>query len=171
MGYFALTPNPGPSWKLEDFDFDHDYKRLSAAALVAPTNPDLRGFKAAGGKILSYTGWNDAVEGVLGTVDYYETAERVVGGRAETQDFFRLFVVPGMNHCGGGDGASDVDWLSYLEAWVEKGEEPERVIGGSHVREGGESDFSRPIYPYPTRTKYLGRGDPNDAENFGPDEP
>ena len=65
---------------LEEFDFDRVVKRLGVAERIEPINPDLRPFKAAGGKLLTYTGWNDALEGVLRTVDYYETAEKVIGG-------------------------------------------------------------------------------------------
>jgi hypothetical protein len=192
--YYVFQPNPGPTWELQAFDFDRDYKRLGMAEVSEPANsPDLRRFKARGGKLLSFTGWNDAVEGVLRTVDYYETAERILGGRASTQDFFRLFVIPGMEHCSGGDGPFAVDYLSYLEAWVEKGKAPEKLVG-SHVKledlkldnpndlderarrrefplDPGTVVFSRPIYPYPIGTKYLGRGNPQDAASFGPETP
>jgi hypothetical protein len=183
--YFLLQPNPGPTWQPEAFDFDRDYKRLGIAATgVEPTNPDLRAFKAAGGKLMLVTGWSDAIEVVPRTVDYYETVERVMGGRAPTQEFFRTFVVPGMEHCTDGDGPFAVDYLTYLEKWVEKGEAPDRIIGShisaDHRQESGyvkfpldatKVEFSRPIYPYPTQTKYLGRGDSRDAKSFGPDEP
>lgn len=182
--YAISQPSPRPTWNPGEFDFDRDYQRLGMAEITAPINPDLRRFKARGGKLLSYTGWNDAIEGVRGTVDYYETAERTMGGRAATQDFFRLFVIPGMNHCSGGDGAYAVDYLSYIEAWVEKGQAPEKLVG-SHIRLDNSAgagrlrfpldlakiEFSRPVYPYPVRAKYLGHGDPNDAANFGPVEP
>lgn len=193
--YAILQPNPGPGWKARDFDFDRDYKRLGMASSAwAPTNPDLREFKNAGAKLLMYTGWNDAVEGALRTVDYYETAERIMGGRANTQNSFRLFVVPGMNHCSLGDGPFAIDYLSYLETWVEKGQAPEKLIG-SHVKtedlmakamkgdqeawhtlerrlefplDSANVEFSRPIYPYPTQAKYLGHGDAKNAASFGP---
>lgn len=181
--------NPGANWKPENFDFDRDYKRLGAMEALEPMwNPDLRRFKAAGGKLLAYTGWNDPIEGVLNTAEYYEVAERVTGGRTVTQDFFRLFIVPGMDHCGGGPGASVIDWLSYLEAWVEQGQAPVRVIG-AHIKSKDlkldqESDlrelqrrskfpldranveFFRPVYPYPEQARYRGRGDQNKAESF-----
>jgi hypothetical protein len=188
--YYFFQPNPGPTWEPTAFDFDNDYRRLGMGEVTEPVNsPDLRRFKATGGKLLSFTGWNDPVEGVLRTVDYYETAERIVGSRAATQDFFRLFVIPGMNHCTGGEGAFAVDYLSYLEAWVEKGRPPEKVVGYHPTPEalklpnaqswefmwGSEFPleptsvaFSRPIYPYPVDTKYLGHGDPRDAASFGP---
>ena len=61
--------------------------------------------------------------------DYYETVEKTMGGPKATQDFYRLFAIPGMNHCGGGEGVSTFDYLSYLEAWVERGQAPEVMIG------------------------------------------
>jgi feruloyl esterase len=191
--YYLFLPNPGPTWEPKDFDFDRDYKRLGVAEITEPVNPDVRRLKAGGGKLLIYTGWNDAAAGVGRTVDYYESAERVIGGRAKTQEFLRLFVVPGMNHCTLGDGAFGIDYLSYLEKWVEKGQAPDKLIG-YHVKlddlmdkaMGGDQEawltlkrrlefpldpanveFSRPIYPYPTQAKYLGHGDPKDAASFG----
>lgn len=182
--YYAVFPiDLGSAWKPEYFDFDRDYKRLGAMQALEPNNPDLRPFKSAGGKLLAYTGWSDAIEGVLNTVDYYETAERVMGGRAATQDFFRLFVIPGMNHCGGGEGPFTVDYLTYLEAWVEDGKAPDKVIGSHGAGRGapdarqtatpggGAAEFSRPIFPYPIRTQYRGRGDSDRATNFIPAPP
>lgn len=192
--YYFFQPNPGPTWEPQAFDFDRDYKRLGLAEVTEPVNShDLRRFKGRGGKLLSFTGWNDPAEGVLLTVDYYETAERIMGGRAATQDFFRLFVIPGMNHCTTGDGAFAVDYLSALEAWVETGHAPDKLIG-SHVKPEDSKlhnsedlwklmwarkfpldpttvGFSRPVYPYPIGMKYSGRGDPNDAASFGPTTP
>lgn len=191
--YSAFAVDPGPSWKPEQFDFDRDYKRFGMAdALIAAVNPDLRKFKAAGGKLIAFAGWNDAAGMPLHTVDYYETVERTMGGRPPTLDFFRLFTIPGMEH-GLGEGAYAVDWLSYLEAWVEKDEPPDRVIG-FHVKtddvdraspeyyptilrradfplDPATIEFARPIYPYPVITRYLGHGDPKDATSFGPIEP
>jgi feruloyl esterase len=180
--YAGFYPSPGPKWKPEDFDFDRDPKRLGTMETFQPWNSaDLRTLKAAGGKLLMYTGWSDPIEGVLNTLSYYERAERVIGSRVATQSFFRLFVIPGMAH-GPAEGADVVDWLSYLEAWAEDGQAPDRVIG-SHLRTEPPPDetkfpldpveiaFSRPIYPYPTVTKYLGRGDPKNARSFGPRSP
>jgi hypothetical protein len=187
--YSVFPVDLGPAWKPENFDFDRDYKRLGAMEVLEPMNsPDLRRFKALGGKLLMYTGWNDSIEGVLNTAEYYETAEKIMGGRGATQDFLRLFIVPGMNHCAGGEGAFAIDYLRHLEAWVEKGQAPEKLIG-AHLRLDSPNDYSelarrlkfpldpqrveftRPVYPYPKVAKYLGRGDPKDAASFGPAEP
>jgi feruloyl esterase len=189
--WMLFNPAPGASWEPRDFDFDRDYKRLGLMEpIYAPNNPDLRRFKAAGAKLIVYEGWADPEVLPGGIVDYYETVERTMGGRAATQDFFRLFMIPGMNHCTLGDGAFAADYLGALEAWVEGGQSPEQIVS-SHVRyedfkltdpagwaklasrlqfplDPANIAFSRPVYPYPMRAKYLGRGDPNDARSFGP---
>ena len=158
-----------PRWTSASYDFEHDYKRLGMAVLYTDTNPDLRRFKAAGGKLIVYQGANDVVEMPTAIVDYYETVQKVMGGLESTQEFFRLFVIPGMNHCGGGDGASSIDYLSYLETWVEHNQRPDRMIG-SHNNPKGETTFTRPTYPYPKFAKYAA-GDPNEATSFIPAEP
>jgi feruloyl esterase len=171
----------GPNWTLSGLDFDRDYQRLGIMeSLYDSGNPDLRDFKAAGGKLLMYQGTNDVAVLPQITEDYYETVERTMGGQAATQSFFRLFVLPGVEHCGGGDGADTVDYLSALEAWVEHGRVPDR-LNAAHLRTDhspmqmppfplhpGEIQFTRPVYPYPIRAQYRGRGDPEDAASFGP---
>ena len=97
--------------------------------LYDSSNPDLRRFKAAGGKMIIYQGLNDTAVLPRATVDYFETVERTMGGRVATQEFVRFFLLPGAQHCLCGDGAWAVDWLSHLEAWVEKGQAPKKVIG------------------------------------------
>jgi hypothetical protein len=192
--YSAFDWSPGPKWQPEDFNFDRDYKRLGESeGLLAAHDPDLRRFKAAGGKLISYVGLNDIDQAEV-DIDYYDTVEKTMGGRLATQEFFRLFVLPGMNHCTTGDGAFDADYLTYLEAWVEKGHAPDKVIS-YHVKledlldramhgdqdalhklirrlefplAPGAIEFSRPVYPYPTKTRYSGHGDPKDAASFGP---
>jgi feruloyl esterase len=173
-------PDPGPTWKLADFEFDRDYKRFGTMeGLYSDLNPDLRKFKAAGGKLIVYGGWNDPDATPRGTIDYYETAVRTMGGRAATEEFFRYFLVPGMGHCGEGNGPISVDYLSYLEAWVEQGKAPDQVI----AKESSRSLFSnqqqaaapaksrtRPVYPYPRWTKYRGAGNPDDAASYEPTE-
>lgn len=168
FSYVGFMPAPGPGWKLDDFDFDRDYKRLRMAESLfgAADNPDLRKFKAAGGRMIMYQGAADESDIPADAIDYYDTAEKTMGGRRQTQDFFRFFLIPGMNHCGDGAGAHSIDYLSYLEAWVERGRAPDVMIGSSTTRE-----FTRPVYPYPVRSRYRGTGDSNKAESFVPVEP
>jgi hypothetical protein len=195
--YVLFRPAPGAAWKVTDFDFDSDYKRLGLGAPYADDNPDLRKFKASGGKLLVAQGGNDTLEIPGAIFDYYETVQRTMGGRAATMDFFRLFMVPAMKHCSSGDGAFAVDYLTYLEDWVERGRAPDEMIGAhvdssyllEHSEDGASADeriwwaafkltypldpeipvtFTRPLYPYPAFARYKGTGDPNDARNFRP---
>lgn len=95
--YVGFLPDPGRSWKATDFNFDADYKRLGMmdAIVVGWGNPDLRKFKAAGGKLIIAPGWDDSGSPLpLQTIDYYEMVERVMGGREATQEFARLFISP-----------------------------------------------------------------------------
>jgi feruloyl esterase len=119
-------------WKYRDFDFDRDYQRLGLTAYYDNSNPDLRKLKQSGAKLIVYHGGTDTIDLPGAMTDYYDTVERTMGGRKATQDFFRLFLIPGMNHCGGGKGAFAVDWLSVLEAWVERGQAPD-VVMSAHV--------------------------------------
>ncbi|SLK08748.1 tannase/feruloyl esterase family alpha/beta hydrolase [Novosphingobium mathurense] len=179
FGYMAFMPDPGPGWTQGSFDFDRDYKRMGMMeALLSADNPDLRRFKRAGGKLIIAHGWDDSGTPLArGTIDYYEAVARAMGGQAKTQDFARLFMIPGRGHCTGGPGANAVDFLAHLEAWVERGEAPDMMIAG-HVEGDSQGDFitlphdrsrvkfTRPLYPYPLQARYKGRGDPNDYRSF-----
>ena len=148
------------------------------------TNPDLRAFKKAGGKLILYQGWADEATFPDNPVIYYETVERLMGGRNATQDFFRLFMIPGQSHIPGNGGAENVDYLSYLEAWVERGQPPDVLLAQklrNHKRFAGPVTyraylgrdniaFERPVYPYPVQARYKGNGDANSADSFEPSE-
>jgi hypothetical protein len=149
------------------------------------TNPDIRAFKAAGGKFILYQGWADEAVFPLNPVNYYETVERLMGGRAETQNFFRFFIIPGESHIPGNVGAESLDYVVALENWVERGQAPDVLIGHKLKsiqqmmgpmylnKDLRASNFlySRPIYPYPIQARYVGQGDPDDASSFGPWNP
>lgn len=177
LRYLFFATDPGAGWKVTDFDFDRDYKRMDVMqSLYSSSDVDLRRFKRAGGKLLIFHGLADDAVLPRDTVEYYETVERVMGGREETQSFFRLFLLPGVGHCGGGSGADNVDYLSAIEEWVEHNKSPERLIAArmkssawaypSWAQVEGEVDFTRPLYPYPSKTRYKGSGDRKDASNF-----
>ena len=187
--FMGFKPDPGPAWKWSDFDFDHDYKRtgLMDAVVNGSSNPDLRNFKAAGGKLMIIQGWEDSgLPGPQVSLDYYEMAERILGGRAATQESVRLFMIPGRSHCIAGAGAADADFLSYLEDWVEEDRPPDVIIG-SHVEpavslydwpelinaleDPDRIRFTRPHYVYPLWARYRGSGDPDDYRNFEPVDP
>jgi hypothetical protein len=181
LRYLFLWFEPDPSWQLTDFDFDRDSRRLGLMeVLYDSSNPDLRRFKAAGGKMIIYQGGNDVAVLPRTTVDYYETVERTMGGAAATRDFLRLFVLPGVEHCEGGPGADVIDYLGYLDDWVERGHAPGELLA-AHV-EGHDLlhpakfpldpkavKFTRSVYPYPARALYGRPGEKKGAGKFGPD--
>ncbi len=177
--YMSFMPDPGPSWKLSDFDWERDRKRLGMIeTLYSAGNPDLRHFKESGAKFIFYQGWLDRMVMPSQAVDYYESVVRQMGGEANTQDFMRLFMIPDMDHCLGGPGADTIDYLSALEAWVEQGVAPDKLLAVKAKPDPANPDwrrafpvpesdilFSRPVFPYPVRTRYKS-GDPSKASSF-----
>lgn len=181
LRYMAFQPAAGPSFRATDFDFDRDPPRLATMAAmynVATFDPatgtteagDLSAFRDAGGKLIMYHGWADSLVTPQLTVDFYEQLTKKSGGIAATQSFARLFMVPGMDHCGiqtGGPGIADtgIDPLSALERWVEKGEVPAELIA-TKTAPTGETLWRRPVCAYPKIARYKGSGDATDPTNF-----
>ena len=158
----AFEPDD-PEFELSDLDFDEDLGRMDfIRSILDATDPDLSRFRDAGGKMLMYFGWADTALNPLMGVNYYEEALRVTGG--ETRDFFRLFMVPGMFHCGGGLGVSQADYFASLMAWVEDGKVPERIEASRVVQ--GKTELTRPLCPYPEVAVYDGAGDPAESASF-----
>jgi len=164
MKSYMLDPPPGPSWSYTMFDFDKDPARTAKAAKdVNPLNHDLRPLKKRGGKIIHYSGWADQQVNPFPAIAYYEAVSNSMGQNA-TRDFYRLFMVPGMFHCGSGPGCGNTDWLAALMEWVEKGNAPDQLIG-AHM-EKGQSTKTRPLCPYPQVARYRGTGSVDDAASF-----
>ena len=148
------------------------------------TNPDLRPFMKRGGKLIVYQGWADEATFPRNPVEYYETVERLMGSRTATQGFFRLYMIPGESHIPVNGGAETVDYLSYLEGWVERGEAPDVLLAAKlrkHERFAGPVTykmyldpanvvFTRPVYPYPVQARYRG-GSADKATSFVPYTP
>jgi feruloyl esterase len=152
------------------FDFDRDPATLAQSRKTYDaTSFDLRAFKARGGKILMWHGWADGAIMATSSIGYYEGVRKFMGGRGKTEDFFRLFLVPGVHHGGGGPGLTEFDSFSALEEWVEEGQAPDRLIAGRVTN--GVVERTRPVYPYPVLAHYSGTGDPKLAESFVPIEP
>lgn len=155
-----------PNWDYKTFDFATDVARTEKAdnGVMNALNPDLKSFAAHGGKLIQYHGWADPQIAPGSSVNYYKSVLETMGGNNQVQSFYRLFMVPGMAHCGGGEGTSTFDMLSAIEQWVEKGQAPEQ-IAASRVR-GGKTDRTRPLCPYPQVAQYKGTGSTDDAANF-----
>jgi feruloyl esterase len=150
-------------WDWREFDLERDLGLvLQEAGYIEALSTDLTAFKARGGKILFYHGWNDPGPSPLNTISYYNDVLATMG--PDQSDWMRLFLVPGMGHCAGGIGPDQADYLSAIDAWVEDGIAPAR-IAVSRMREG-EVDMTRPLCPYPEVATWDGAGDPNDAASF-----
>jgi feruloyl esterase len=128
------------------------------------TDPDMKAFFSHGGKLLLYHGWSDPNVPTLNTIKYYRSVVEVMGGPAKASSSVRLFLEPGMGHCGGGEGPNVFDKVGALEQWVEHRKPPDTMIA-SHVKDG-KIDRTRPLCPYPQVAKYKGTGSIDDAANF-----
>ena len=180
-----------------NFTSDVDLADDELAAILNSTNPDLRPFKAHGGKIIHYVGWADSAIAPINSVNYYNDVAAELSGEArrdhdrgrleEIQGFHRLFMVPGMAHCGFGDGPNafglssnpfhidfiapvvdaDHDLLKALERWVEQGVPPEKIIATHYVGNDPANavQFQRPLCPFPQVAWFKG-GDPTNADSF-----
>jgi feruloyl esterase len=155
-----------PDWNYLDFDPAKDFTTASAeiGRSMDAIDPNLNPLWAHGGKLLLYHGWADPGIPPRSSVNYYKSVVARMGGAAEANHSIRLFMVPGMGHCRGGDGTDNFDPVSPLDAWVTAGKAPDQ-IPASH-RTNGVVDKTRPLCPYPQVAKYKGTGDSNSAANF-----
>jgi feruloyl esterase len=182
MGWAALAGGPGPltisndhyrfivfknaEWDFKTLDFDKDVAladRLDDGVMNA-TDPNLKAFFNRGGRLLMYHGWVDQLISPQNSINYYQSVVKAQGGVEKTADSIRLFMVPGMAHCAGGDGTSTFDSLGTLEQWVEQKKTPAQIVA-SHLT-NGVADRTRPLCPYPAIAAYKGTGGTNDAANF-----
>ncbi|MCH4152372.1 MAG: tannase/feruloyl esterase family alpha/beta hydrolase [Sphingobium sp.] len=172
LGDLFSDPRRPENWNIDQFNFTEDYKKLDVMqSLYDSSNPDITRFAEAGGKLIIYMGLGD-VSMPNTIINYYKKVQRLAGGAEKANKFARLFLLPGVDHCSGGPGADQVDYLGYLEDWVEKASPPD-VLVATHVENAeasrGEARrpiFSRPVYPYPAYSKYSGKGDPAKAQSF-----
>ncbi len=154
-----------PAWDYKTMNWDSDVARTREASKdMDAMNPDLKAFFAHNGKIIQYHGWADPQIAPGSSVDYYKSVLEKMGGAAKVSPNYRLFLVPGMAHCGGGDGTSSFDALAALEQWVENQKAPDQILA-SRVR-NGQVDRTRPLCPYPQVAVYKGSGSTDDAANF-----
>ena len=162
-----------PKWDYRSFDVEKDaaFAEKKLGKTLDAFDPDLTRFRESGGRLLLYHGWNDPSISPLNTINYYEQVMALVkknGGaqnaEARTQEFARLFMAPGMMHCGGGPGPNSFDMVAALEQWVEQKQPPERITA-SHTT-NGVVDRTRPLCVYPKSASYSGAGSTDDAANF-----
>jgi hypothetical protein len=187
QNYYRNFVYQDPKWNFHDFDVEKG--RADAVKAVGKImNADdvsFKGFKAHGGKFIQYAGMTDSIVTPLSSVRYYEAVVAAQGHEsdatalAKTQEFYRLFLAPGVGHCGGGagpnqfgqaGGAGDAehDMVVALERWVEKGVAPARIVATKFVADDKTKGvaMTRPLCAFPEVAKYKGSGSVNDAANF-----
>jgi Tannase and feruloyl esterase len=175
------------AWSFHGFDLEKG--RADAVRVVGKSmnanDVHFAGFKAHGGKLIQYAGMVDSIVTPLSSVKFYQAVVAAQGkmpdgvALALTQEFYRLFLAPGVGHCGGGPGPNqfgqaggggDVehDLVAALEQWVEKGVPPTRVVATKFVADDSAKgvDMTRPLCPFPQVAQYKGSGDVKDAANF-----
>lgn len=175
--FWALWTFNDPHWDWWTFDYarDVDYAYKIIAPMVDQTSTDVGAFKANGGKMIVYHGWNDGVVSPFDSIKYYEEVKAKQGSQAEMDAFYHLYLIPGMGHCSGGSGniagvirmenpevavAPDRDILAALDNWVEL-DTPPSLIGSNTA-----GTVSRPWCAYPRKPVYKGTGDKAQAENY-----
>jgi hypothetical protein len=162
MRYLVNQP-PKPDYDYKTFDFDRDIHTLDKWGKLADAkNTDLTKFKKRGGKLLMTYGWADSILQPMMGVNYYEQA--VTKNGPDTREFFRLFMVPGMAHCGGGIGPDRNDSMTAMIDWVEKGKAPDSIVASRVVDK--QVVRTRPLCPYPQVARYSGSGSIDQAANF-----
>jgi feruloyl esterase len=161
--YFRALVFQDPKWDFRSFDYGHDVERANQvghAALDVPPR-GVEAFLASGRKLLLSHGMADGLIPTRGTVNFYTALTQHAGPRELANT--RLFLVPGMGHCGGGDGPSVIDAISAIDAWVDTGNAPERIIASNPPR---ATPRTRPLCPYPQQAVYSGQGSTDEAQNF-----
>ncbi len=167
-----------PAWDVKSFRVDEESRLADErlAGVLNATDPDLSAFRARGGRLILYHGWNDAALPARNTIDYYNSVIARLGAR-HAGSFMRLFMVPGMQHCAGGPGPNSFgvmvmgpktdpehDLTLALERWVEGGPAPEQIIASRPLPNGAKR--TRPLCSYPKVARYKGTGSTDDAANF-----
>jgi feruloyl esterase len=164
--FYKVFVKKDPNWDYKTLDFDKDVAQAEKEwdGIFDYFHANLKPFFDRGGKLIQYHGWSDPLITPGVSIEYYNNVVKTMGGVSKVDDKIRLFMVPGMAHCGGGEGTSTFDMLTAIEQWVEHGEAPV-TIPASKV-ENGATIRTRPLCQYPKEAVYRGTGSTDAAENF-----
>jgi feruloyl esterase len=166
--WFSFPPGQGKPLDQVQLTLDEFRRMALSAKYYEPLDPDLRAFREAGGKLMIYSGWADWGVTPSQTLMYYDAVRRAMGGQQATDRFVRLFMVPGMSHCGGGLAPDTSAMLLEMVRWVEQGRAPESILASGQNPVTG-SARQRPVFRYPLAARYIGP-DPR-QDPAGPDKP
>jgi len=171
LPFFKYFVFGNPLWDFRTFNYPAESREIDKrfASVLDAVDPDLLRFKSRGGKLIHYHGFSDPDVPPRASIWYYERVERSFRrGHIDPGSFYRLFMVPGMGHCGGGPGANSFDMIGALEQWVEHGVAPERILATKYLNDDPKQAPLRthPLCPYPEIARYSGQGSPDNARNF-----
>jgi len=165
--FFGNIVKGDPNYDLKTLNLDTDMALTDTklASVFNSRSPDLSAFRARGGKLIQYHGWADPAIPALDSVDYWRTVQKQMGA---TGNFYRLFMAPGMLHCGGGPGPNSLSVLPAIAAWVEQNKAPETILATKYKNADGTGGAlrTRPLCAYPARAVWDGKGDKAKAESF-----
>jgi len=161
---FKYVTFQDPNWDFRTLKLDRDVAFADKVdnGATSAMDPNLKEFFGHGGKLLLYHGWSDPNIAPRNTINYYQSVLTAMGGAAA--DSIRLFLFPGMGHCGGGEGPSTFDAVTALAEWFEKQQAPSQLLAAH--RANGVVDRTRPICAYPQVAAYNGTGSMDEAANF-----
>lgn len=137
----------------------------ATASTFDATDPNLSAFRDAGGKLILWQGLADPAISPVGTIAYYQAVEDAMGGPPAAQQFARLFMLPGVSHCGGDQGPSSMDALTAIVNWVEQGHAPASPLT-TQTPTTADPVASLPVYPYPLVATYNGTGSLDVATSY-----
>ncbi|GMF43190.1 unnamed protein product [Phytophthora fragariaefolia] len=172
LRYLIFKDAPGPNYTLDDFVFANSTIELLRPhhPFLDAVSPDLSSFRGAGGKLILWHGWADQHISPRTTIQYHEKLIETMGADA-VEDFNRMYLFPGVWHCGDGEGMASFDLLTPMLNWVESGSAPHEIMTSTEESSSVSGSSStvyrtRPAYPYPSVAKYTGSGDVNEAANW-----